>query len=89
MDDLTVTSFLDRMIAYRNAICDEYTLKVDHRHCIGCLLVMQYMKENHPNMQYGTKKQWEEEEGYCARHEREIFKEFMSQERQNAITKKE
>jgi len=68
------------MIEYRNSICNEHALNIDHRHCIGCMLVMKHMKENHPDMVYGTEKQWIEEAAFCARHEREIFDEFFRQE---------
>ena len=72
--------FLDRMIQYRNTICNEHALNVDHRHCIGCSLVMQHMQENFPKMVYGTDQQWIEEAAFCARHEREIFREFFRRE---------
>ena len=70
---------LDEMIQHRNLICSENALNVDHGHCIGCLLVMKYMQDNFPTMQYGTIEQWAEESAYCSRHEREIFADFLLQ----------
>jgi len=68
---------LDEMIQNRNLICSEHALNVDHGHCIGCVLVMKYMKDNFPDMQYGTMEQWAEESAFCGRHEREIFSDFL------------
>lgn len=81
----TLGDFLDRMIQHRNSVCYEHALNVDHRHCIGCVLVMKHMQENFPNMQYGTEEQWVQESAFCALHERELFREFFAaeQERKN------
>jgi len=68
---------LDGMIAARNAVCQEYALTVDHKHCIGCTLVMDYMKNHHPAMEYGTQAQWIEESAFCSLHERQMFADFL------------
>ena len=68
---------LDEMIAARNAVCQEHALTVDHKHCIGCTLVMDYMQKHHPNLQYGTQQQWIEESAFCALHERQMFEDFL------------
>ena len=65
------------MIARRNEICREYALGVDHKHCVGCMLVLKYMEDNHPGTEYGTQDQWLQETAYCQLHEREIFKQFL------------
>jgi hypothetical protein len=65
------------MIARRNEVCQEYALTINHQHCIGCMLVLEHMQRNHPEMKYGTVEQWVEESAYCGRHEREIFREFL------------
>ena len=70
-------SLIDAMIAERMRVCHEYSLDVNHRHTIGCVLVLQHMKENHPHLNYGTQAQWDEEAAFCARHEREILKRFL------------
>lgn len=65
------------MIAQRNAVCQEYALTVDHKHCIGCTLVMDYMKTHHPQMKYGSQEQWIEESAFCSLHERKIFEDYI------------
>jgi hypothetical protein len=65
------------MVAHRNAVCEEFALTVDHRHCIGCTLVMDYMKTNFPNLQYGTQEQWIQESAFCALHERQLFADYL------------
>lgn len=65
---------IDAFLQARTVVCHEYAMTVDHQHTIGCLLVMKHMKDNHPNMKYGTQAQWTEEAAFCQRHEREIFK---------------
>ena len=65
------------MIAHRNAVCEEFALTVDHKHCIGCTLVMDYMKTHHPHLEYGTEQQWIEETAFCALHERQLFEEHL------------
>lgn len=76
--------FLDDLIEDRNAVCTENALNVDNKHCIGCMLVMKYMQEHHPNMVYGTIEQWAVEAAFCARHEREIMANFIKSRRGNA-----
>jgi len=65
------------MIIYRNEICKEFALTMDHKHCIGCVLVMEYMQKNFPDMTYGTEEQWIEESAFCQLHERDIFSQFF------------
>jgi hypothetical protein len=65
------------MIAHRNEVCQEFALTVDHKHCIGCTLVMDYMKQHHPSLEYGTQEQWIEESAFCALHERQLFAEYL------------
>lgn len=76
-DPRPIDSLLDEMIAWRQAVCFEHALTIDHKHCIGCTLVMEHMQKNHPSMEYGTEDQWVQESAFCALHEREIFKEFL------------
>lgn len=78
-DPKPIDSLLDEMIAFRQQVCTEHALTIDHKHCIGCLLVMDHMQKNHPNMVYGSEDQWVQESAFCAWHEREIFKEFLRQ----------
>ena len=68
---------IDGMIAQRNAVCDEYALKINHRHTIGCLLVQDYMQKNHANLPYGSQAQWVEESAFCALHERQMILDFF------------
>jgi hypothetical protein len=68
---------LDGMIAHRNEVCQEFALTVDHKHCIGCTLVMDYMKQHHPSLEYGTQEQWIEESAFCALHERQLFADYL------------
>lgn len=72
-----LAALLDEMIAARNAVCQEHALTVNHKHCIGCVLVADYMKTHHPNLQYGTQDQWVEEAAFCALHERKMFEDFL------------
>lgn len=72
-----LAALLEGMIAHRNAVCQEYALTINHRHCIGCTLVMDYMKAHHPNLEYGTQAQWVEESAFCALHERQLFETFL------------
>lgn len=72
-----LVALLDEMIAQRNAVCHEFALTVDHKHCIGCSLVMDYMKNHHPNLEYGSQAQWIEETAFCALHERKMFEDFL------------
>lgn len=68
---------IDSFILERTKVCHEYALNISHRHTIGCVLVMEHMKNNHPGLEYGTQAQWDEEAAFCLRHEREIFKRFL------------
>jgi len=68
---------LEEMILYRNEICREFALTVDHKHCIGCTLVMDYMMKNFPQLPYGTEQQWIEETAFCQLHERDILAQFL------------
>lgn len=68
---------LEEMIARRNEICREFALTIDHKHCIGCTLVMDYMMKNHKDLPYGTEQQWIEESAFCQLHERDIFAQFL------------
>lgn len=70
-------TLLDQMIERRNAVCADHALTISHKHCIGCVLVMDHMRENHQNLEYGTQEQWVEETAYCQWHEREIFRQFL------------
>lgn len=72
-----LANLLDEMIAARNAVCQEFALTIDHKHCIGCTLVVDYMKTHHPTMEYGTQQQWIEESAYCSLHERQMFADFL------------
>jgi hypothetical protein len=68
---------IDSFMLERASVCHEFALDISHRHTIGCVLVMKHMKDNHPDLEYGTRAQWEEESAFCLRHEREIFKRFL------------
>lgn len=68
---------LNEMIIQRMEVCSHYGIKASHRHTIGCTLVLQYMKEHHSDVEYGTQKQWELEAAFCVRHERELMKRFL------------
>jgi hypothetical protein len=68
---------IDEMIEYRQSVCQEYALTINHQHCIGCSLVLDFMQKEHPNMVYGSVDQWVIESAFCARHEREIFIDFL------------
>lgn len=77
---LSLLGFLERMIEYRSSICHQHAIDIDHQHCIGCVLVMEHMQKNFPQMAYGTEEQWVEEAAFCQIHERDIFAEFMAKE---------
>ena len=68
---------IDSFMLERASVCHEYALDLNHQHTIGCVLVMKHMKDNHPDLKYGSRAQWEEEAAFCLRHEREIFKRFL------------
>lgn len=70
--------FLEELLLYRNSVCYDHALTIDHKHTIGCTLVMKHMQEHHPGMEYGTESQWAEEAAYCLCHERDIIAEFIA-----------
>ena len=70
-------SYIEDMLQWRNAVCHEHALTINHTHCIGCELVLRYMQKEHPNVEAGTQKQWELEAAFCLIHERDIIKEFI------------
>lgn len=74
---MDLASLMDEMIAYRQSICTEYALTINHQHCIGCSLVLDFMQKEHPGTVYGSVDQWVIESAFCARHEREIFCDFL------------
>ena len=71
-------AFLEELLLYRNEVCYEHALTIDHKHTIGCTLVMKHMQATHPNLEYGTEAQWAEEAAYCLCHERDIIAEFLA-----------
>lgn len=71
------TALIEEMLLFRNAVCHEHALTINHNHCIGCALVMEYMEKNHANIEYGSQHQWEIESAFCLMHERDIIKDFL------------
>jgi hypothetical protein len=77
--------FLHGLVAHRNQVCHENAITIDHKHCIGCVLVMRHMQDNHPGMEYGTEAQWIEESAFCAMHEVDLMRDFIERNRDGLV----
>lgn len=78
-------AYIEQMLMFRSAVCHEWAINADHNHCIGCTLVLDFMRKHYPNMKYGSKEQWEMESAFCMHHESAIIAEFIRQKEAEGV----